>query len=108
MYRNLIRVCDVRPWGGDDGNEVRESDNGSILSQELNMRRPSHFFSISETWSWTCPQTTVANAHDSRSWSSEEGHSEGLGFQGLFLFTLFISQLHADTLRASEVGFSSI
>lgn len=32
MYRNLIRVCDVRFWGGDDGNEVRESDNGSILS----------------------------------------------------------------------------
>lgn len=66
MYRNLIPVCDMRTWGGDDGNDVRDSDKGCMLSKELNMRHPLYLLGMCEMWSWTFPQTRLATSHDTR------------------------------------------
>lgn len=87
MYRNLIPVCDMRTWGGDDGNDVRDSDKGSMLSKELNMRHPLYLLGMRETWSWTFPQTRLATSHDTRLWFPDgRGHSERLGSVDIFLF----------------------
>lgn len=74
MYRNLIPVCDMRTWDGDDGNGVREGAKGSVLNKELNMRCLLHLFSISETRSWTSPVFRY------------EGAFKRLGFVDLFIF----------------------
>lgn len=91
MYRNLIPVCDMRTWGGDDGNDVRDSDKGCMLSKELNMRHPLYLLGMRETWSWTFPQTRLATSHDTRC-----GFQIGGGIQKDWALWTFFSSLRKE------------